>query len=489
MPPVNNRKPIPQRPDGVLGEWRDGAFHFDSPDAERQWAVDAYRNGVHAGKWHLGTVLDDKTRDVVLSGLGGATAPVYRSPDGSYRFANSNTVEPADMRTLRQKSFQGVKLQDLKGPVMPGEDVIAARFDAGRAANDNAAPAANNNTADDSPANDNAAPVAPLPTRGIGRFAAMAEAQKNAIHLSPQEILQALDDGVRLFANGATIGYADNAAAAADAFFGDRSFAEDYERNLTEQKARTAAARTRTGKVGAFIEAAPGAIPGYGDALTIIGDTKQYIEHPETATIGNILGTAVTALPMTPNLLGTARKVENAAEDAARLEVKTAEKIDDLPGQTKIDDPAPTQPVAPKPEPIRIDVNDPASVDAYFKRPLKDNEGPRGHVISQHVGKTDQELMQRIQADRHVIRSSSFPDEATAERVIHDGLRQNRQKVIDWLKDPNGREILSIRYSGSEVIGRTVSKKGGTIQQNSATVVLLRDKTGGFHYHTAYPGN
>ena len=145
MPPVSPRKPIPQRADGATGEWRDGAFHFDSPEAEQRWAVDAYRSGVHADNWHLGTVLDDKTRDVVLSGLGGATAPVYRGPDGNYRFANQHTIEPADMRALRQQSLRGVKLGDLTGAAMPGEDVVAARFAAGRA---NVAPKLSDSLAD-----------------------------------------------------------------------------------------------------------------------------------------------------------------------------------------------------------------------------------------------------------------------------------------------------------------------------------------------------
>ncbi len=208
------------------------------------------------------------------------------------------------------------------GPEMPGEDVIDARHLAKAAAVSSAKAAA-------PPANDNAASTGQVHP-GLGCFAAMAEAQKNASHASPQEVLQAIDDGVRLFANGATLGYADNFAAAGNALFGEGSFVEDYRRNLPQEKALTAAARERTGTIGAFIEALPGAIPVYGDALSLIGDTKQYIEHPETATIGNVLGTVATALPVTPNVLGAARKVENAAEDAAKLEAKAANKIDEL---------------------------------------------------------------------------------------------------------------------------------------------------------------
>jgi len=477
MPPVAIRK-VPTRPEGVLGEWREGAFHFDTPDAEQRWKVEAYRSGVHADNWQRGRVLDDKTRDIVLSGLGGATAPVYRGPDGQYRFANAETVEPDDIRALRTTSFQNVKLQDLKGPEMPGEDVIATRFAAGRAANDNTVAAAN----------DNATPVAPQPKKGIGRFAAMAEAQKDADHPSFQETLQAIDDGVRLLANGATLGYADNAAAAANALFGDGSFAEDYENNLGEEKGRTEAARSRTGTVGAFIEAAPGMIPGYGDALSLISDTKGYIEHPETATIGSMLGTVVTALPGTPNVLGAARKVENAAEDAAKLEAKVAGKIDDLPEKPRIEDEAALDLPTSKPDQVRVDLNDPASVDLLFKRRIKGNEGPTGHVYSKHVGKTAEELHARYRTEPRIRSSSSFSDENVAEEVVSGALQQNRQAILDWLG--SSKKInLEIGYvgTGSKSIGISVARDGTVVSRTNATVVLKKDGNGGFFFHSAFP--
>ncbi|WP_374382881.1 RNase A-like domain-containing protein [Dongia sp.] len=492
--PLVSRNHTAKRPDASgdesLGEWQDGAFHFHSPEAERQWQVEAYRSGVHADDWHHGQVLDPKTRDVVLSGLGGPTPPYYRGPDGAYRFANRQTIEPPDVRELRRQSLQNVGADDLKGPTMPGEDVIAARFAAKQqrqSANDNTLPPANDNSP---PAKEGVPKPQPKPVPGtIGRFADMATAQKKVPHPSLAETVQAIDDSIRRFANGATNGHADNFAAAANALFGSGEFTEDYEKNLGEERGQTEAARQRTGTIGAMIEAAPGLIPGYGDGLSLLSDAEQYIEHPETATVGNVLGTIVTALPVTPNALGVVGKIENTAEDAAKLEAKVAGKIDDVVEKPRLDAGTPAETPAIKPDQIRIDINDPASIDAYFKRPIKGNEGSDGHVIERHIGKTDQELMQRMQSDRRINKSSSFPDEATAERVIHDGLQQNRQKVLDWLRDPEGRDKLSIMYTGSEPIGGTVFRRGHVSAQKSAVIILMRDKAGGFHYHTAYPSD
>lgn len=169
------RKQIPTRPDGALGEWRNGTFHFDSPEAEQKWRIDAYRSGVHAEDWHHGNAMDAKTRDLVLGGLGGPTPPYYRGPDGDYRFANRQTIEPEDVRELRKQSFRNAKVRDIQGPAMPGEDVIAARFAAklqAQSANDNVSPPANENAP---PATDDAPKLKPM---AIGRFAEMAAAQK-----------------------------------------------------------------------------------------------------------------------------------------------------------------------------------------------------------------------------------------------------------------------------------------------------------------------
>lgn len=112
----------------------------------------------------------------------------------------------------------------------------------------------------------------------------MAAAQKDASHPSPQDALQAIDDGVRLLANGLTWGHADNIAAAGDALFGDGRFAEDYEKNLGRERARSQAALERSGIAGALIQSAPQFIPGAGDVIGLGNDIKMYLEDPSQRT-------------------------------------------------------------------------------------------------------------------------------------------------------------------------------------------------------------
>ncbi|MBV5325005.1 MAG: hypothetical protein J0626_06920, partial [Rhodospirillaceae bacterium] len=154
--------------------------------------VEAYRSGVSAKDWHRGTPVDDRTRDLVLNNLAGATPPYFRGPDGQYRFSNVYTVEPQDVRDHRLRALRGVKVDDLTGPEMPGEADVAAQFattqaprqtTSAKVANDNMQPPA---VAAKPPA-DKAAGKTPT---GIGKFAHMAAAQKEAGYLSPEEALQ-----------------------------------------------------------------------------------------------------------------------------------------------------------------------------------------------------------------------------------------------------------------------------------------------------------
>ncbi|WP_374656180.1 RNase A-like domain-containing protein [Dongia sp.] len=80
------------------------------------------------------------------------------------------------------------------------------------------------------------------------------------------------------------------------------------------------------------------------------------------------------------------------------------------------------------PERIRLDPKNPESVKVYFKRSITGNEGPKGHGIAKHVGKTKEDLHARYQKEPNISNSSTFPDIETAEEVVHAVLAQKQQK-------------------------------------------------------------
>ncbi|YCA45424.1 hypothetical protein M1E11_09650 [Bacillus sp. JZ8] len=111
-----------------------------------------------------------------------------------------------------------------------------------------------------------------------------------------------------------------------------------------------------------------------------------------------------------------------------------------------------------------------------------------GHLIDRHVGKTDEQLLQRLKEDKRIRASSSFTDRATAERIVNKTLsdEENIKEIEKWLDEyPNFPLVLD--YYGEEKIGRGIKKKKGIIEDyTNAKIVLKKDGRGSFIL-TGYP--
>ncbi|KXZ13432.1 T7SS effector LXG polymorphic toxin [Bacillus nakamurai] len=121
---------------------------------------------------------------------------------------------------------------------------------------------------------------------------------------------------------------------------------------------------------------------------------------------------------------------------------------------------------------------------------LAAHEAKGGHLIERHVGKTDDELFQRLIKDTKISGSSSFKDRATAEKIASIVLSnpKNISKIKKWLSNPNSRPTLPLRYKGDgEVLGRSV-EQGSNVAEDvtNAKIVLKKSKNGEFIL-TGYP--
>ncbi|WP_343310864.1 T7SS effector LXG polymorphic toxin [Bacillus atrophaeus] len=121
---------------------------------------------------------------------------------------------------------------------------------------------------------------------------------------------------------------------------------------------------------------------------------------------------------------------------------------------------------------------------------LAAHEAKGGHLIERHVGKTDEELFQRLIKDTKISGSSSFKDRATAEKVASLVLSdpKNISKIKKWLSNSNSRPTLPLRYKGDgEVLGRRVDQDSNVAKDvTNATIVLKKSKNGEFIL-TGYP--
>ncbi|MEC1748906.1 ribonuclease YeeF family protein [Bacillus mojavensis] len=122
---------------------------------------------------------------------------------------------------------------------------------------------------------------------------------------------------------------------------------------------------------------------------------------------------------------------------------------------------------------------------------LAAHEAKGGHLLEKHVGKTDEELIERLRIDPnpHITASSTFKDRATAERIANSVLNdpKNIKKIENWIDDPKKPKLM-LRYKGDgEIIGRSVSRNSELVENvTNAKIILKKDNNGNFIL-TGYP--
>ncbi|MCX5108749.1 hypothetical protein OOK13_09420 [Streptomyces sp. NBC_00378] len=119
---------------------------------------------------------------------------------------------------------------------------------------------------------------------------------------------------------------------------------------------------------------------------------------------------------------------------------------------------------------------------------LATNEGLNGsHTIDKHVGKTDEQLLQRIKDEQRangkydILTASSFTDLSSAQKHTQYNIREHTPQIQNWLKNPPPPkdlviEVASVPNQGppyGSVTGRTV-----VVDTSSSTVQPARDALG-----------
>lgn len=118
---------------------------------------------------------------------------------------------------------------------------------------------------------------------------------------------------------------------------------------------------------------------------------------------------------------------------------------------------------------------------------LRSQEAWGGHTIARHVGRTDAELFARLSSDLNIKAASTFNDLVTAESVVLKAIDGNKSRIVRWLSG-GGRGNLTLDYSGSQVIGRGITRGESTVSHlTNARVVLKGDAKGGYNGLTAFP--
>jgi hypothetical protein len=121
---------------------------------------------------------------------------------------------------------------------------------------------------------------------------------------------------------------------------------------------------------------------------------------------------------------------------------------------------------------------------------LSQDEAAGGHTLKKHVGRSDDQLRERLQRERNISAASTYTDRATAEMAVGVALQQNQAKIDRWLNREGGHPNLVVDYDGDSAhpIGRTMRRGDDQSEPCSRAVVILNwDGDRSYHVLTTYP--
>jgi hypothetical protein len=122
-------------------------------------------------------------------------------------------------------------------------------------------------------------------------------------------------------------------------------------------------------------------------------------------------------------------------------------------------------------------------------RDLEQDEKHHGHTLTRHVGRTDEQLIERLNQERDISSASTYTDKEAAERTAGLALEKNKAKIDAWIAQGPNRGKLAFDYigDGKTKIGRSIHR-GSTqsVPCYNAKVVLIPNGNS-FTVLTTYP--
>ena len=121
---------------------------------------------------------------------------------------------------------------------------------------------------------------------------------------------------------------------------------------------------------------------------------------------------------------------------------------------------------------------------------LSQDEAAGGHTLRKHVGRTDDQLRERLDHERDISAASTWNDRDAAEKAIGAAIAQENSKIQRWLQREGGHSNLVLDYEGDPAhpFGRTLRRGEDQVQPCAqAAIVLKWDGPDAYHVLTAYP--
>lgn len=130
-----------------------------------------------------------------------------------------------------------------------------------------------------------------------------------------------------------------------------------------------------------------------------------------------------------------------------------------------------------------------AAHTATAGRDLSVDEARGGHTLKKHVGRSDQELRDRLRKEHEISAASSYTDRHAAETFIATCLDDNQVRVRQWLgQDRHPNLALDCLGDPAWPIGRTIRRGQSQSEPcSNATLVLKWIPPQDYFVLTSYP--
>jgi hypothetical protein len=106
---------------------------------------------------------------------------------------------------------------------------------------------------------------------------------------------------------------------------------------------------------------------------------------------------------------------------------------------------------------------------------LARDEARGGHTLDKHVGRSDQELRERLNTERNISAASTWTNREVAEETVAQALRADHDKIVRWEERGYRRPNLALHFDES------------SSPATQAVIVLKADGPDSFYVLTSYP--
>ena len=105
------------------------------------------------------------------------------------------------------------------------------------------------------------------------------------------------------------------------------------------------------------------------------------------------------------------------------------------------------------------------------------------------VGKTDADLISRLEREPHISSASTFTDRETAESVVGAALRTDNRAFASWRERTGKRPNFVLHYHAGRVIGRSMARGHVQSVPCDTALIVLRwdDQRQRYYVLTSYP--